>query len=200
MFQLAHPSPVLNTDGMLGSWSHVSERDTDAVPPVLQPKEPPTKKREAHPNMQGVEFPLQTLRHHEACRSRPIVWTSSHPMFWQVNRLLVVVVRFWYWITLGLVRFPFTFMIAGSLMKRFLRLTAWADILYLVVASTSVLVASALRDSIDQFLASVAVSSFLFAGALHRSRLSRIHRAVRFSGDFTNFVVFSAVFFVRKIG
>ena len=78
--------------------------------------------------------------------------------------LLVIVVRFWYWITLGLVRFPFAFMVAGSLMKRFLRLTGWAEVLYLVVAWTSLLIAGVLRDSIDQFLASLAVSSLLFAG------------------------------------
>ena len=108
--------------------------------------------------------------------------------------LLVVVVRFWYWITFGLVHFPFAFIVAGSLMKRFLHLTGWAEILYLVVAWTSLLIASVLRDSIDQFLASLA------RRALRRSRLSRIRRAVRFPGDLTNFVVFSAVFFCQNIG
>ena len=56
---------------MLRSWSHVPERDTDAVPLVLQPKELPTKKREAHPYMEGVQFPLQTLRHHQLVGHSP---------------------------------------------------------------------------------------------------------------------------------
>ena len=80
------------------------------------------------------------------------------------EHLRVIVARFCYWISLGLVGWPFLCKIINSIVRRFLLRTGWAEILYLILAILCALTLAATWELFHQSLARLAVSSLWRVG------------------------------------